>query len=109
MGIEIGSGSQYFPTAGIVAENAKADSLKEKLNNKSATDEELMEVCRSFESYMLEQVMKEMEKSVSPEEDKNAYIEQFGDILYEEYARMATQNQGLGIAQMLYEAMKRNA
>lgn len=109
MVVEIGSGSRYYPAAGISADKAKADDLRNKLKNRRATDEELMEACRSFESYMLEQVMKEMKKSVSSEEDKNPYIEQFGDILYEEYARMASKSQGLGIAQMLYEAMKRQS
>jgi flagellar protein FlgJ len=35
-------------------------------------------------------------------------MEQFGDILYQEYAKSATENQELGLAQILYESMKRN-
>ena len=52
--------------------------------------------------------MKEMEKTIPGRDDKNPYLEQFGDILYEEYAKDATEGEGLGIAQMLYESMKRN-
>ncbi len=109
MAISIGSDSQFLSAAGMNKETAKTDQLKEKLQNNNATDEELMEVCKSFESYLLEQVMKEMRESVHTEEDKNDYLEQFGDMLYEDYAEKATEGQGLGLAQMLYEAMKRNS
>lgn len=93
----------------MISDNTKAESLQAKINNKTATDEETMEVCKNFEAYMLEQVMKEMQKTIPDSEKKNPYLEQFGDMLYEEYAKNATENQGVGIAQMLYEAMKRNA
>jgi flagellar protein FlgJ len=107
MGIAIGSDSLY--SANAAGETAKTDNLKTKLQNNNASDKELMDVCKSFEAYLLEQAMKEMKKSVESDEDKNDYLEQFGDKLYEEYADKATEGQGLGIAQMLYEAMKRNA
>jgi len=109
MGISIGSDSLYSASANMISDNTKAESLQAKINNKTATDEESMEVCKNFEAYMLEQVMKEMQKTIPESEEKNPYLEQFGDMLYEEYAKNATENQGVGIAQMLYEAMKRNA
>ncbi len=109
MAISIGPDSMFLSSAGTSKETAKTDLLKDKLKNNSASDEELMEVCKSFEAYLLEQVMKEMKKSVHNEEDQNDYLEQFGDMLYEEYAKKATEGPGLGLAQMLYEAMKRNA
>ena len=43
------------------------------------------------------------------EEEKNDYLTQFGDMLYEEYAQEATDSGSLGIAQMLYDSMKRNS
>ena len=109
MAISIGSDSLFSAVSGLSKETVKTDQLQEKLKNNSASDEELMEVCKSFESYLLEQVMKEMKKSVHSDMDKNDYLEQFGDMLYEEYAKKATENEGLGLAQMLFEAMKRNA
>ncbi|MBH1942451.1 rod-binding protein [Mobilitalea sibirica] len=110
MGIAIGSDAQYFATtAGMTKDKVNVKELQEKLKNKPASDEELMEVCKSFESYMLEQVFKEMDKTIPKEEDKNPYLEQFGDMLYQEYAKNATLNEGIGIAKVLYEAMKRNA
>ncbi|HWT73942.1 MAG TPA: rod-binding protein [Mobilitalea sp.] len=109
MDISIGSGSQYYSTANT-SNSAKTDNIESTLKNSSATDEELMNACKSFESYLLEQVFKGMEKTVmkSDEEEQNDYLAQFGDKLYEEYADSATENQGLGIAQMLYDSMKRN-
>lgn len=109
MAIAIGSDSLYSAATGLSTDKVKTDSLKQKLQDNSATDEEMLEACKSFEAYMLEQVMKEMKKSVQGEEEQNDYIQQFGDMLYQEYAKKATEGQGMGIAQMLYEAMKRNA
>lgn len=105
MGISIGSDSIYKPNA--IMNNTSADKMEEKLKNNNATDKELMDACKQFESYLLEQVFKGMEKTVEKNEEKGAYLEQFGDTLYEEYAKSATENQGLGIAQMLYDSMKR--
>lgn len=82
--------------------------LENKLKNISASDKELMDACKSFESYMIEQVFKEMKKTVKSEDDDNDYMKYFSDILYEEYAGKATENQEIGIAKMLFESMKRN-
>lgn len=110
MGISIGSDLPY-PSADLLSNNKKAEGIKETLNNSAATDEELMDACKSFESYMLEQVFKSMESTVpkSEEEENNEYLSQFGDMLYEEYAEDATESQSFGLAQMLYDSMKRNA
>lgn len=111
MGISIGTGSQYFQAVNSANNTSKTDKIESTLNNSSATDEELMEACKSFEAYLLEQVFKGMEKTVikDEEEQENEYMSQFGDMLYEEYAESATEGQGLGIAQILYESMKRNS
>lgn len=108
MAISIGSNSMYSMTSAIAKDSVKADDLKGKLQTGAHTDEEIMEVCKSFEAYMLEQVMKQMKKTVMSDEEQGDYLAQFGDILYEEYAKSATEGEGIGIAKMLYEAMKRN-
>lgn len=108
MGFSIQSNSQYFLNHSLSTDNASVKKLEETLKNKPSTDEELMEVCKSFEAYFLEQVMKGMEKTIPYEGKKNPYMEQFGDIFYQEYAKSATENQELGLAQILYESMKRN-
>ena len=87
--------------------------LESSLNSdySNATGEELMDVCKEFETYFTEQVFKAMQKMVpnSEETSSNQYMEMFNDNLIKEYAASATsQNEGLGIAKMLYEQMKRN-
>lgn len=81
------------------------------LANKS--DEELMDACKEFESYLLEQVMKSMEKTTTLFSDKeegsdSAIVDYFMDTTIQELAGDVTNKQGLGIAQTLFEAMKRN-
>lgn len=111
MDMSVGFGSEFNMKAGSLNNNAKTDQITSTLKNRNATDEELMEACRSFESYLLEQAFKGMEKTIlkDEEEEKNEYLAQFGDKLYEEYAKAATETQSLGIAQILFESMKRGA
>lgn len=80
------------------------DTLKNS-DSSSASDDELLEVCKSFESYFVEQVINEMKKTVST--DEGDYMEYFGDILTQEYASVITEQSDLGLAQQLYESMKR--
>ncbi|HHU71006.1 MAG TPA: hypothetical protein GXZ21_03100 [Clostridiales bacterium] len=109
MNISIGSNSLYSQSINVVSDKIKTGQLQDKLQANNGTDDELMEACKSFESYLLTQVMKSMEKTIPGREDKGPYLEQFGDFLYDEYAKAATESQSLGIAQMLYESIKRNA
>lgn len=102
----------YNYTSGLSSASAvSADKLEESLsssNLENATDEELMDVCKSFEAYFIEQMYKEMKNTVKSEEDDNPYMQSFGDILTQSYAEDATESGGIGLAQMLYESMKRS-
>lgn len=111
MSVSIGPNSINSISSGYLSKSAKTSGLEATLkNSEHATDEELMEACKSFESYLLEQVFKGMEKTIlKDEEEENDYLAQFGDKLYEEYAKDAAENGSLGIAQLLYESMKRNS
>lgn len=82
----------------------------DKDNMSTATDQELMDACKEFEAYFIEQMYKSMEKTVmkSDDEEENPYMSNFGDMLTEEYAKSATEGEGIGIAKVLYEQMKRN-
>ena len=78
-----------------------------------ATDDELMEVCREFEAYFTEQVFKAMQKMVPKNEEENSggmsqLKDYYTDMMISEYAKHSSEGQGLGIAQMMYEQMKRN-
>ena len=113
--------------------NQTTNSISSKLNStdfSKATDDELMEVCKDFESYFVEQMLKSMAKmsSVDGSNSGNIYASlfgvtedsdsgmntlssYFGDELMSSMADKVVENQsgkGLGIAQTLYEQMKRN-
>lgn len=111
MSISIGESNPFTALTGMTSNATKTDSIKSTLNNSSASDEELMEACKGFESYLMEQVYKSMESTVdkSEEEENDDYLNQFGDMLYEEYAKQTTESQSTGIAQMLFDSMKRNS
>jgi peptidoglycan hydrolase FlgJ len=111
MSISIGNTSPYANIAAKLNTSDKTNKLESKLSENSienASDQELMDVCKSFESYFVEQLFKEMRKTVPETEEKNEYLNQFEDMLYQEYAENVTDNGSMGIAQMLYESMKRN-
>ena len=94
--------------------SASADSLKSKLSNvDSEGDEKMLEACKEFEAYMIEQVYKQMEKTTkmfSDDKDSStSYDTMFGDMRVQEMAKRATDQGGIGLAQQLYESMKRQA
>lgn len=91
--------------------------LKETIDNtdySQAADDELLDACKQFESYFLEQVFKEMQKTVDcfkSEEDSDPngnLVDYFRDSAIQDLAATSTDIQGLGLAQTLYEQMKRN-
>ena len=101
--------SGYLTTA--TSANSKAEQLTTTLNSKKlgeSSDEELMEVCKTFESYFVEMVLKEMEKTVHSSDQESDYYQYFGDILTKSYAEGITKSSQLGLAQSLYDSMKRN-
>ena len=77
-----------------------------------ATDEELMEACKDFESYLWEQVLSEMTKSVNfgidAESSSSTMVDYFKDEAMKEVASQITESTTSSLAQSLYEQMKRN-
>jgi flagellar protein FlgJ len=68
-----------------------------------------MAACKEFETYLVEQVIKNTKSAMLDDEDSQGeYMKMFGDKLNQSYAEMITETANLGIAQMLYESMKRN-
>lgn len=85
-----------------------------KLKNVSAssTADELKEVCKEFESYFMEQVYKEMFKSVgkldSGDSAMSSMVDYFKDGMIQKLAAQTTEQTGGPLAQQLYKQMKRN-
>jgi len=78
-----------------------------KVSSGDATDEELMEVCKSFESYLVEQVLKKTKEAMTnDEEEEGEYLKMFGDNLQQQYAQMITDTGSIGLAQKLYDSIK---
>ena len=96
------------------ANNQSTTRLENKLNTDMtrATDDELMDACKQFEAYFVEQMFKEMMKTVPKSEETTSYgsnlTEYMKDNLLQEIAADSTEGNSLGLAQMLYEQMKRN-
>ena len=71
-----------------------------------------MDVCKQFEAYFLEQCFKEMTKTVGTEEfsssSTSTLMDYYKDNLIQKIASDSTEQNSLGLAQMLYEQMKRN-
>ncbi len=111
MNISLGTDSMFkLPISNMETSNTtkKLESKLKDNNLDKMPDKELMEACKSFETYFVEQVVKAMRKTIPNNEEKNDYINYFGDMLYEKYSENITDSGELGIAQMLYESMKRN-
>ena len=97
------------------SESSSTKKLEESLKNdySTATSEELMGVCKEFEAYFVEQIFKEMRKTIPERETTSSYTstmkEYYEDGLYQEYTKAITeQGDGIGLAKTLYEQMKRN-
>lgn len=110
-----GLSSQLYNQINSASTNSSA-GLESKLDGKDyskASDEELMDVCREFESYFLEQMFKNMKKMVPKDDAESQYAQSLYDY-YEEnlvqtYSKQAVDSgQGIGLAKQLYEQMKRN-
>lgn len=102
-------------TAYTDAANQTTSKLQDKLNSSDyskATDDELMDACKQFESYFLEQMFKEMMKTIPESEDTSSsnsqLMDYYKDEMVQQIASDSTEQNSLGLAQMLYEQMKRN-
>lgn len=101
------------------SKNASTAALQKKLESTASSetkpkDSELWEACKSFEAYFLEQMFKEMQKSVDalkPETSDNStstLVDFFKDQTLQDICATSADTQSNGFAQMLYENMKRN-
>lgn len=110
-----GIGSVYSDYLTSSASKSKASALESKLDSdcSNSSDEELMEVCKEFEAYFLEQVFDAMLETtkVFSDEEESSYatkmVDYFKDSAVQELTQQATNQNGIGIAQTLYEQMKR--
>ena len=97
------------------AANQSASKLQDRLQStakNAATDDELMDACKQFESYFIEQMYKAMVKTIPQNEEisgsNSTMMDYYKDQMIQSIADQTTGQSGFGLAQMLYEQMRRN-
>lgn len=96
------------------AANQTASKLQNTLDGvqNRASEDELMDACKQFEAYFVEQMFKSMMKTVPSSENTSNYtstmMDYYKDQMIQSVAEESTSQGGFGLAQMLYEQMKRN-
>lgn len=100
-------------TSNYYQSSNRTSELEGKLNSSDlskADDDELLEVCKEFEAYFVEQIFKGMEKMVPKDKETSSSkeVEMFSDKMYQKLAKDTTEHTDFGIAKKLYEQMKRN-
>ena len=112
--MDIGNLTSTYNDIFASASNQTVTKLQKHLDSdySKATDKELMDACKQFESYFLEQVFKGMMKTVPKNEDSSAstksMLDYYEDQMIQSIAAESTEQSSLGLAQMLYEQMRRN-
>lgn len=90
----------------------KSEKIDTSKDYSKASDDELMDVCKQFEAYFLEQCFKEMLKTTGKDEfssgSTSTLVDYYKDMMVQEISKQSTEKESLGLAQMLYEQMKRN-
>ena len=102
--------------AGSTRVNSAQDyALKNSVNKLSAnsSEEELKGVLKDFESYFVEQMLKELKETFTEDdEEKDAtasrYTDFFMDTAIEQISDQLVDEIGSGLTQQLYEQMRRN-
>ena len=96
------------------AASAKMNQIK-NTDYADATDEELMNACKQFEEYFVEMTLKEVFKTVdlfgmseSTSSAMSTSKDLMKDSMVQSFAEKITEEANLGLAQQLYESMKRN-
>ena len=111
--MDIGNISNMYSDI-LNANNQSTTKLENKLNTDmtQATDDELMDACKQFEAYFVEQMFESMMKTVPKNEEMSAststLTDFYKDEMLKELAADSTETNSLGLAQTLYEQMKRN-
>ena len=112
--ISMDSISSLIDTSKNTAAANQASSLQSSLNSISSdsSEDELMQVCKDFESYFVE-VLKEIKESLTSEDDEedsstSTLKDYYMDNVIELVADQVVDEVGTNFTQQLYEQMKRN-
>ena len=113
-----GLNTDYTNYTNYLSQSSAASARMGQIKNKdyaNATDEELMDACKQFEEYFVEMTLKEVFKTVdlfgmgeSSSGAMSTSKDLMKDSVVQKFAEKITEESNLGLAQQLYESMKRN-
>ena len=112
--ISMDSISSLIDTSKNMAATNQANSLPNSLNSISSdtSEDELMQVCKDFESYFVEEVLKEIKESLMDDDEEDSststMTDYYMDNVIEQVADQVVDEVGTSFTQQLYEQMKRN-
>lgn len=112
--ISMDSISSLIDTSKNTAAANQANSLQNSLNSISldTSEDELMQVCKDFESYFVEEVLKEIKESLMDDDEGDSststMTDYYMDNVIEQVADQVVDEVGTSFTQQLYEQMKRN-
>jgi flagellar protein FlgJ len=115
MSFSIDGISSMVDLTSTTASANNATALTESLDSVSSskTEEELLEVCKDFASYFIEEVLKEVKENMTMEdEDTDSTMQSLTDYhmdsVIEDISDQLLDQSGNSYIQQLYEQMKRN-
>ena len=100
-------GDTYFTNYSTEANDAVSQKMTSQIQD-AETDEEMLDACKQFESYLVQQMFKSMEESAkvfSDDDEDNMFQDNYLSAIADQ---MVNSGQGLGIADKLYESMVNN-
>ena len=112
--MDIGSITSTYNDIYNSTTNQSASKLENQLKTdySEATDDELMDACKQFEAYFLEQMFKAMMNTIPKDEEisgsSSNMLDYYKDQMIQSIATQSTEQSSLGLAQTLYEQMRRN-
>lgn len=90
------------------AQTSNLTNQIKKSSSADTTDEEMLAACREFEAYLVEQLYKQVQETIkSDDEEDDQYAEYAYDLQAQQYAKLVSNQGKLGLAQQLYESMKK--
>lgn len=104
----------YFTNYATSASDVSADKVSGSIQN-AGTDDEMMDACKEFEAYMVQQMFKNMQEAAKifsddEDDDSNDYVDMFSDNYLQTISEnMVNSGQGIGLAEQLYNSMVRNS
>lgn len=113
-GLSAGASADFSNILNSALEATGTDSSIEKLKaieqGEKKDDEELREATREFESYFVNMLLKQVRKTLNDGglTEKSEARKNFESLLDQEYAKLMSEGEGIGLGKAMYEAMKKS-